>query len=88
MKIDIRDVAAMRSLRPLEVAAYLRAQCWVPQSPVVHCSVWTKGEGPNQFEIVVPMDQERRDYALRMGELLQTLADRKSVVWVGLSSRG
>jgi hypothetical protein len=74
MKIDIRDVAAMRSLRPLEVAAYLRAQCWVPQSPVVHGTVWTKGEGPNQFEIVVPMDQERRDYALRMGELLQTLA--------------
>jgi hypothetical protein len=74
MKIDIRDVAAMRSLRPLEVAAYLRAKCWIRQSPVAHGSVWTKGEGTNQFEIVVPMDQERRDYALRMGELLQTLA--------------
>ena len=37
-------------------------------------SVWTLGEGNDQFEALLPLDSGLADYALRMGELLQTLA--------------
>jgi len=74
MKVDIRDASAIGSLRPLEVAAYLRAAAWVPQSSAPTLSVWTKGTGDDQFEAVVPLDRTQRDFALRMGELLRTVA--------------
>lgn len=82
MKVDIRDVAAMQSLRPLEVAAYLRARSWTQQTLTTHASVWVSGEAEEQMEVVVPMDPRQRDFALRMGELLQTIAvaeDRSQV---------
>ncbi|MFM7166196.1 MAG: hypothetical protein ACKO3T_13230 [Planctomycetaceae bacterium] len=82
MKVDIRDVAAMQALRPLEVVTYLRARSWIQQPPTAHGSVWVKGEADEQMEAVVPMDPQRRDFALRMGELLQTIAvaeDRSQV---------
>ena len=74
MKVDIRDASAIGSLRPLEVAAYLRAAAWIPQASAPTLSVWTKGTGDDQFEAVVPLDRTQRDFALRMGELLRTVA--------------
>lgn len=74
MRIDIRDASAVGSLRPLEVAAYLRAKAWTQQPSAPTSSVWTKGTGDEQFEAVVPLDQGQRDFALRMGELLHTVA--------------
>ena len=74
MNVDIRDVTAINSLRPLEVAAYLRAKAWLQQPSAPSASVWTKGAGDDQFEAVVPLNQSHMDFALRMGELLQTVA--------------
>ena len=74
MNVDIRDVKAVSSLRPLEVAAYLRSKGWLQQATRTSASVWYKGTDGDDFEAVIPLDQAMRDYALRMGELLQTLA--------------
>lgn len=71
MKTNIRDVEAIQTLRPLEVTAYLRSKGWIQQAPSNKASVWIKD---NEFEAVVPLDQAMRDYALRMGDILHTLA--------------
>lgn len=74
MKIDIRDVKAVEALRPLEVAAYLRASGWTHQESKADVAFWLKGAGKDVIEAAVPLETRRRDFALRMGELLQTLA--------------
>lgn len=73
-KVDIRDVGALATLRPLEVAAYLKAKGWLAQPSAAASSVWTKAIADDEFEVVVPLDQSQRDFALRMGELLHTVA--------------
>ena len=81
MKIDIRDVEAVRAIRPVDAALYLRAKGW-QQSDVQpgRASVWLYNVGNEQFEALLPMDVELRDYALRMGDLLAVLeaAEKRS----------
>jgi hypothetical protein len=74
MNVDIRDAGAMRALRSLEVASYLRAKAWQQQSVNSIASIWTTDRKGESFEATVPMDANQRDYALRMGEVLHTLA--------------
>lgn len=74
MKVDIRDMKAISSLRPLEVAAYLKSRSWAQQKVSATVSIWTKGTGDEMFEAAVPLDQSLKDYAIRMGEIVQTLA--------------
>lgn len=74
MKVDIRDSDSVRALRSLEVAAYLRANAWSQQRLQYPVSIWTKDGADAPFEVLLPLDTAQRDYALRMGELLQTLA--------------
>ena len=74
MNIDIRDVNAVRSLRPLETVTYLRSTGWTQAVQNPQASVWTRQVGDEEFEAVVPLEQAMSDYALRMGDLLHTLA--------------
>jgi hypothetical protein len=74
MKIEIHDRAAMESLRSLEVATYLRSKGWIQQAPLTNVSNWDLTVGADLFEVVVPLDESIRDYALRMGDVLRTLA--------------
>ncbi len=71
MRVDIRDVKAVRALRPLEVAAYLRANGWT-QSHIApgREAIWTSVAGGEEYEILLPLDQTRPDFSLRMGDLL------------------
>ncbi|MEW6349129.1 MAG: hypothetical protein AB1646_08700 [Thermodesulfobacteriota bacterium] len=75
MKVTIRDAEAVRAIRPLDAALYLRAKGWArEETEIERASLWYYGEGDDQFEVLLPMDVELRDYALRMGELLAILA--------------
>ena len=75
MNVDIRDVKAVQMLRPLEVAVYLRAKGWVEQKSFTpKASIWTTAKSKHEFEALVPLDQAVRDYSLRMGDVLRTLA--------------
>ncbi|WP_010582815.1 hypothetical protein [Schlesneria paludicola] len=75
MKTDIRDSESIRTLRPLEVVAYLRARGWTSQRTKSDAiSVWTADLNGDVYEAVVPTDNAIGDYALRMSEVLQALS--------------
>ncbi len=75
MSPEMRDPEAVRALRPLEVASYLRSRGWTQQpAPAKNASVWTTAVGTEEFEAVVPLDTALADYALRMAEVVQAVA--------------
>jgi hypothetical protein len=76
MKVDLRDREAAAQLRPLEVAAYLRATGWAQRTLREGLSsVWTRALGEEQYEVLLPLDQALADFPLRMGDLLRVLAE-------------
>jgi hypothetical protein len=75
MKATIRDINTLKSLNPLEVARYLRLQGWQEKSQINNvASIWIL-ELPQggDVEILLPLKPEFRDFAARMGEVLQNL---------------
>lgn len=75
MRVEIRDVEAVRAIRPVDAALYLRANGWQQkESQPGRASVWLQSANNEEYEALLPMDHELRDYALRMGDLLQVLA--------------
>lgn len=75
MKVEIRDVDAVRALRPLEVAAYLRSRGWVKEATHTgRSAIWTLTVAGEEYEGLLPLDQAMRDFPLRMGDLLRVLA--------------
>ncbi len=74
MKIVIRDPSAVAILRPVEVMAYLRAKYWCErEAQAGRFSAWVY-EADETIEALVPLDSELPDFALRMGDVLHTLA--------------
>jgi len=85
MRVDIRDVKAVGALRPLEVAAYLRAKGWAQKHATPgREAIWASVAGGEEYEILLPLDQTIPDFSLRMGDLLHILAEveRRSQTWV------
>lgn len=75
MKVDIRDAGAMRAIQPVDAALYLRANGWAaPDAQLGQSANWRKKADGELFEALLPMDRGVKDYALRMGELLNVLA--------------
>ena len=75
MNVAIRDVEAIRAIRPVDAALYLRAKGWTQQGEAAEkASTWGLKRGRDRFEALLPMDSELRDYSLRMGDLLAVLA--------------
>lgn len=75
MKIDIRDVEAVRALQPVDAALYLRAGGWESvESKNSRVAIWAKTVEQEEYEVLLPMEPAVGDYALRMGELLQVLS--------------
>jgi len=70
MKASIRDVAALRSIKPLEFAAYLRSTGWVERDVRENWTVWVKND---DFEISLPKTREPSDFPQRMADALNTL---------------
>lgn len=76
MKAEVRDAAALGELKPLEVAAYLRATRWQKEADLNgKATLWLKaGPTGEELDLTLPSRREFADYALRMGEVLRTLA--------------
>lgn len=77
MKVSVQDAAALRALKPLEMAAYLRTKGWCLEADLHgKGGLWLKtGEGGAEFDVTLPAKREMGDYALRMAEALRTLAE-------------
>lgn len=72
MRADIRDPESVSVLRPLEVASYLRASGWLQaEAHEGRYAIWTKDD---DYEALLPLRHDVRDYALRMGDLLGLLS--------------
>lgn len=75
MNVDIRDTVVLNALGPLDLELYLKSRGW-NESFIMpdKYSVWITRDGNNEeYEITLPLDRTVIDYALRIGELLNTL---------------
>ena len=70
MKATIRDFDAIRIIRPVDVTAYLRQAGWAELNQDGSRAIWTR----NDFEVLVPLNSNFRDFGERLAELLQTLS--------------
>jgi hypothetical protein len=76
MNVKITDAAALSALRPLEVVSYLRSNGWTKagEKPA-NWSRWLRTDDDGEeFEVTVPLNSEFRDFAARMGDVLQVLS--------------
>lgn len=76
MNTTIRDRRALETLRPFEVTTYLRSGGWTLAEDKEKYSVWCKKveSYDEKFEVILPLDDQYRDFALRMSDLLHTLS--------------
>jgi hypothetical protein len=76
LKVAIQDSSTLRTLKPLELAAYLRANGWRKEADLFgKGSLWLfQNPHEQEFDITLPARSEMADYALRMSEVLSTLA--------------
>ncbi len=74
--VALRDQAALNAMKPLEMAAYLRAKGWRKEADLDgKGSLWLQALADGEeFDVTLPLKHDLADYALRMGELLRTLA--------------
>jgi hypothetical protein len=77
MEVAVRDAATLRGLKPLEIAAYLRARGWHKEADLdgkASTWLWREAEG-EEIDVMLPLKRELADYVLRMGELLGAIAN-------------
>ena len=76
MNVKVTDAAALCALKPLEVVSYLRSNGWRKDGEQQgNRSRWLRADRDGEeFEITVPLNHQFRDFAARMGDVLQVLA--------------
>jgi len=77
MRVAVQDTIALRALKPLELAAYLRANGWRQEADFSgKGSLWLfRTSDGAEFDVTLPAKRELADYTLRMSEVLRTLAE-------------
>ncbi len=73
MRATIRDPQTLAGVRPRDLAGYLRVKGWQQRDLSPGRSIWTIGANGDSFEILLPLDDSFRDYALRISDVLRTL---------------
>ena len=76
MSASVLGADALRALRPLEVASYLRVHGWRQEADLNgKGSVWLlpAEDGREETDITLPLQRDLGDFALRMGDVLRTL---------------
>ncbi|MBF0439329.1 MAG: hypothetical protein HQL93_09435 [Magnetococcales bacterium] len=82
MKTIHYNSASIKKLQPLEVATYLKSTGWTQQ----HCveNTWANWVKDDIYEIFLPLNQNFRDFSLRMSEVLRQLelAEKRSQIMI------
>jgi hypothetical protein len=75
VKSAARDAEILKTIRPGDLAAYLRARHWALREHYENReSFWTHDADPlSAHELLLPLRTEFKDYALRISEALETL---------------
>jgi hypothetical protein len=74
MNVQIRDAAAMRAIQPMDAALYLRIHWTELHTEAGRSSTWTRTVNGEEFEVLLPLNSDIPDYALRIGDLLGVVA--------------
>jgi hypothetical protein len=77
VKVAVQDPATLCALKPLELAAYLRANGWRQEADLGgKGNLWLfQNSDGQEFDIAAPARRDLADYALRMAEVLYTLSE-------------
>ncbi len=80
MKVIITDEETLHSLSPAEMAAYLRSHHWeITREIGDKGAVWHRsGESSRSPEILLPLRRDLDDYAERIADVLQILAETEA----------
>ena len=75
MKASIRDRHVLESVRPLEMAAYLRSMGWRERETIPErVQIWeSPDQSADRYEVQLPRRQQFLDYAAHIADLLATL---------------
>jgi hypothetical protein len=73
VKVTVRDESVLRTVRPSEVAAYLRAEGWAETRRQTAAAFWEKSVRGDDLEVLLPLEPTFRDYARRVGDMLEVL---------------
>ena len=78
MRASMQDSSTLTTLKPLEVASYLRVHGWRQEADIGDKgSVWLlpAADGRDEADITLPLRRDLGDFGLRMGDVLRTLAE-------------
>ena len=72
MRATIKDKKTLSTLRPLDVVSYLRAKGWELKREHDDFLIWVfQNDGEDSFEVIVPLNSNFADFALRIGRFLK-----------------
>lgn len=74
MKATVRDVEALRSIRPVDLTSYLATRGWIEEQRLENGAFWTKRAPEGLLETLVPLNSMVGDFATRVSEVLAVLA--------------
>ncbi|MGB7444181.1 MAG: hypothetical protein WA919_24200 [Coleofasciculaceae cyanobacterium] len=75
MKVTAFDSKIIKTIEPQKLRDYLQAHGWYKDRPFLNnATVWLKQDSERgEFEILLPLKQDVRDYAPRIREAIETL---------------
>jgi hypothetical protein len=74
MKATVRDSQVLRSVRPDDLQQYLTSHGWIAgQHPNHLAAIYNRQIDGTEFELLVPLSRDLRDFSERMSEVLRTL---------------
>jgi hypothetical protein len=75
MRVSIRDAGTLQAIRPLELAAYLRAAGWREAKSIPNeYATWVLADkSGDEFEATLPLNHAFGDYSLRIGSIMAVL---------------
>jgi hypothetical protein len=74
MRVRVADGAALQSVPSRNLRIYLASRGWERREVQGQATVWTFGEGAEQYEVVPPSTDSVPDFANRLAEILRALA--------------
>lgn len=73
------DRRLLQSIRPLDVGAYLRTRAWKESEVDADVSTtWVRKHAGEEFEVLLPLKSDLRDFTARITQLVETLSQVES----------
>jgi hypothetical protein len=73
MRATVRDPQALRSVRPDDLREYLASHGWTTGTQNGLSATYTRQQDGTDFELLVPLSTDLRDFPQRMADVLRTL---------------